>query len=129
MRRSDAAARDNEVECGAQAAGRLNDGVGIVGDGLDALEGLDGTVSLCIDTVGIEGTHDTVGETPFGHECRVCLCVSVLARMLPLAVDRQIDCAPRAVSSHINCLSMISFVLLASCSRCHIPSPPAPRPR
>lgn len=75
MRRSDAAARDDEVECGAQAACTLNDGVGVVGDGLDALEGLDGAVSLCIDTVGVEGTHDAVGETPFGHECRVCLCV------------------------------------------------------
>lgn len=42
MRRSDAAARDDEVVCSAQAAGGLGDGVGIVGDGLDALEGLAG---------------------------------------------------------------------------------------
>lgn len=40
MGRSDAAAGDDEVVCGAQAACRLGDRVGIVGDGLDALEGL-----------------------------------------------------------------------------------------
>ena len=50
--RSDAAARDDEVVCGAQAAGGLGDGVGVVGDGLDALEGLDGGISLCIDAGG-----------------------------------------------------------------------------
>lgn len=42
MGRSDAAARDDEVVCGAQAARALSDGVGVVGDGLDALEGLGG---------------------------------------------------------------------------------------
>lgn len=42
MGRSDTAASDDEVECCAQAARGLGNGVGIVGDGLDTLEGLGG---------------------------------------------------------------------------------------
>lgn len=43
--RSDAAAGDDEVVCGAQTARALGNGISVVGDGLDALEGLGGRLA------------------------------------------------------------------------------------